>query len=355
MDQSTALQQILQEHLLWNKARVNFAARFVIALIKMCSVNFTQIALALNSNVATSSNYRRLQRFFNGFTFDQLSLTRLLLALLPQREHLILTMDRTMWRFGARYHNMLVIAACGEGIAIPLLWRMLPKEGCTNTQMRIDLLEELFCVLDPKQVRCLVGDREFIGARWFGYLKERNLPFVMRIRAHFYVSTRKGSRVRARRIVAHLRPGEALMLRKRRRICTHSLFLCAIAPKKGEDVVILAGTEIAHRAFAFYRHRWQIETLFAATKSRGFDLESTHLFDKERVAKLFGLLSIAFVWAYRVGLWAHEHLKAIAYKSHGRRAKSVFRYGLDLIRVLLLNQTTCDSRFLKYSQILSCT
>lgn len=355
MNHSTALQQILQEHLNWHKARVNFTACFVLALIKMCSVNFTQLALSLNPKVTVSSNYRRLQRFFNGFTFDRLSLTKLLLALLPQREHLVLTMDRTMWRFGARYHNMLVIAACGEGIAIPLLWRMLPKEGCSNTQLRIDLLEELFCVLDTAQVSCLVGDREFVGARWFAYLKQRKLPFVIRIRAHFYISTSKGRRIRAGRMVAHLRPGEVLTLRKRRRVCDHTLFLCAVAPQKGKDVVILAGTEIAHRALTFYRKRWQIETLFAATKSRGFDLESTHLFDRERVAKLFGLLCIAFIWAYRVGLWVHEHIKAIKLKKHGRRARSVFRYGLDHIRVIILNQTKLDNRFTLYLNLLSCT
>lgn len=355
MNHTTALQEILQEHLSWNKARLNFAARFVIALIKMCSVNFTQLALSLNPQVETPSNYRRLQRFFNGFTFDRLTLTRLSLALLPEQSHLILTMDRTMWRFGSRYHNVLVLAACGEGIAIPLLWRMLPKEGCSNTQTRIDLLEELFTVLAPQAVTCLVADREFVGKQWFRYLKQRKLAFVIRVRSWFYVSTRKGRRVRAQRMVEHLRPGEVLALRKRRRICDQALFVCAIAPEKGADVVVLVGTEMAHRALAFYQRRWQIETLFAAMKSRGFDLESTHLADRERVSKLIGLLSIAFVWAYRVGLWLHRHVQAIARKSHGRRAQSVFRYGLDHMRVILLNLASNDPAFYKYVRFLSCT
>lgn len=355
MHHSTALQQILQEHLQWNKARVNFAARFVLAVIKMCSVNFTQLALSLNAGVQTPSNYRRLQRFFNGFTFDRLTLTRLALALLPAQEQLVLTIDRTMWRFGARYHNVLLIAACGEGIAIPLLWRMLPKEGCSNTQMRIDLLEELFTLLNPEAVTCLVADREFVGKKWFRYLKERKLRFVIRVRAWFYLSTRKGRRIRAQRMVAHLRPGEALLLRKRRNVCGQSLFVCAIAPAKGNDIVILVGSEMAHRALSFYQKRWQIETLFAALKSRGFDLESTHLYDRERVAKLIGLLTIAFVWAYRVGLWVHKHVKPIARKSHGRRAQSIFRYGLDHLRVLILNNPETDIRFNRYIQFLSCT
>lgn len=355
MDHSTAVQQILQEHLTWNKARINFAARFVIALIKLCSVNFTHLALSLNPGVEVGSNYRRLQRFFNGFAVDQLTLTRLLLALLPEQKRVILTMDRTMWRFGGRYHNVLMIAACGEGIAIPLVWCMLPKEGCSNTQTRIDLLEVLFRVLAPEKVASLVADREFVGIRWFRYLKQRKLPFVIRVRSWFYLSTRKGGRVRAQRMVAHLRPGEVLILRKRRTVCGQSLFVCAIAPEKGTDVVVLVGTEMAHRSLAFYRKRWQIETLFAALKSRGFDLEATHLKDAERVAKLIGLLAIAFVWAYRVGLWLHEHVKPIARKSHGRRAQSVFRYGLDHLRLILLNRPKIDTQFMMYVNFLSCT
>ena len=355
MNHSTTLQELLQQHLPWHKARINFAACFVIALIKMGCVNFTQLALVLNPSVGIGSNYRRLQRFFNSFTIERAAFTRFMLALLPQKESLILTLDRTMWRFGSRYHNVLMVAVCADGIALPLLWRMLPKEGCSNTQMRIDLLEELFDLLDPAAVRALVADREFIGKKWFAYLKRRKIGFVIRVRSFFYISTRKGRRVRGKRLFAHLRPGEVLALRKRRIVCGHRLHVCAIAPQKGDDMVILVGSEQAHRALAFYGKRWQIETLFAALKSRGFDLESTHLTDKERVAKLIGLLSIAFIWAYRVGAWLQKEVKPIAIKSHGRRAQSVFRYGLDHLKVFLLNHTATDRRFLQLANFLSCT
>ncbi len=355
MNHSTILQELLQEHLPWHKSRVNFAARFVMALIKMGCVNFTQLALVLNPSVALGSNYRRLQRFFNGFTVDRVTFTQLVMALLPQQKPLILTLDRTMWRFGSRYHNVLMVAACADGIAIPLLWRMLPKEGCSNTQTRIDLMEELFQVLDPASVRCLVADREFIGKAWFAYLKKRKIGFVIRVRSFFYISTRKGRRIRGKHMFAHLRPGEVLALRKRRFLYGHRLFVCAVAPSKGDDMVILVGSEETHRALAFYGKRWQIETLFAALKSRGFNLESTHLTDKERVSKLIGLLSIAFTWAYRVGQWLDREVKPIAIKSHGRRAQSVFRYGLDHLKVIILNHTPNDRRFRQLINFLSCT
>ncbi|MBK8537096.1 MAG: transposase [Candidatus Competibacteraceae bacterium] len=35
-----------------------------------------------------------------------------------------------------------------------------------------------------------------------------------------------------------------------------------------------------------YKERWQIETLFSGLKSRGFNLEETHVTDPERIKRL---------------------------------------------------------------------
>jgi transposase len=44
-----------------------------------------------------------------------------------------------------------------------------------------------------------------------------------------------------------------------------------------------------------YRERWSIETLFAALKSRGFDLEQTHLTAPDRIERLIALLALALL------------------------------------------------------------
>ena len=49
-----------------------------------------------------------------------------------------------------------------------------------------------------------------------------------------------------------------------------------------------------------------METLFGALKSRGFNLEDTHLTDPQRLAKLMGLLALAFAWTYRTGELLHD-------------------------------------------------
>jgi hypothetical protein len=97
-----------------------------------------------------------------------------------------------------------------------------------------------------------------------------------------------------------------------------------------------------------------IETLFGIFKTRGFCLESTHLTDPQRLSKLIGLLSLALCWVVLTGEWLHQG-KPLKIKTHGRRAKSLFRYGFDYLRNILMNLNQKMDDFLDILQFLSCT
>ncbi len=103
-----------------------------------------------------------------------------------------------------------------------------------------------------------------------------------------------------------------------------------------------------------YGKRWGIETLFGIFKTRGFNLEDTHIQDSERLSKLFALLTIALCWAYKTGKWLSEY-NPIAIKNHGRKSKSTFRYGFDYIRRIVLNLHQFKKEFLNCIRFLSCT
>ena len=100
--------------------------------------------------------------------------------------------------------------------------------------------------------------------------------------------------------------------------------------------MIVVTNDAPEEALAIYAQRWQIETLFAALKTRGFNLEDTHMTDPERISKLTAVLSITFCWAHKVGDWLHE-AEPIRLKTHKRMAKSIFRYGFEWIRRQLVN------------------
>nr|WP_233194472.1 hypothetical protein [Aquimarina sp. I32.4] len=88
-------------------------------------------------------------------------------------------------------------------------------------------------------------------------------------------------------------------------------------------------------------------------KSSGFDIEKTHLQQIERIEKLILLVMIAFVWCYKVGIHIHLKVKPIIIKKHGRKAKTIFKYGLDYIANTLLN--ALNQTNININHFLSCT
>ena len=190
----------------------------------------------------------------------------------------------------------------------------------------------------PKaKVRCLTGDREFVGKDWCSYLLlPKTLPFRLRLRHSDQISARSGqSRQSGERVFASLRAGETRILSGKRWVWGRRVYIVATRLSDGE-LLILVTNHAPQTALADYRLRWGIETLFSALKTRGFNLESTHVCHAERLSKLVALLSLGFCWAMITGRWHHQH-HPIALKSHGRRAKSLLRYGCEFLR-----RTCCD-------------
>lgn len=120
------------------------------------------------------------------------------------------------------------------------------------------------------------------------------------------------------------------------------------------DYLIIATNGDPSKAIENYRKRWEIETLFGAFKSRGFDFEKTHLTHEDRIDKLFALMSIAFCWAHLIGEWLNE-IKPLKVKKHTRLEKSIFRYGYDHLRSVLLNIHFKFNEFDNLLNFLSCT
>ncbi len=104
-----------------------------------------------------------------------------------------------------------------------------------------------------------------------------------------------------------------------------------------------------------YRVRWQVETLFAALKTRGFCLEQTHLTDPIPLERLLALLALTFCLCHKLGEWVQTE-KALKLKKHGNKPKSIFRLGFDKLRNAIANFTHFDLKtWQKLLQILSCT
>ncbi len=89
-------------------------------------------------------------------------------------------------------------------------------------------------------------------------------------------------------------------------------------------------------------------------KTKRFNLESTHINDDGKLKKLIGLITIAILWCYLIGVWIETSIK-IRIKNHGRKAKSTFRKGLDHFTKILNSFEKLIFEFECVIKVLSCT
>lgn len=265
----------------------------------------------------------------------------------------ILSTDRTEWSFGQTRFNILMLGVVHNGVAYPLLWTMLDKKGNSNSDERMDLLDRFEQIFPNTEIAYISGDREFVGKQWLTYLLlEPAISFRLRIKKSDRISDGK-NQLRASIVFANLKPGQTQVLSGRRWVWGRLVYVSALCLDDGELLIIIT-PDPTSSAVSDYAQRWGIETLFGIFKTRGFCLESTHFTDAQRLSKLIALMSIALCWAVKTGEWLHQH-QPIKVKKHGRKAKSIFRYGFDHLRSIVIDLDLKQIEFLNSLQFLSCT
>ncbi|MEO0685934.1 MAG: IS4 family transposase [Cyanobacteria bacterium J06649_11] len=353
MDNVSSLRETLKPHLKWHGARLSFLALFLIALFRVKTVNLVELSIGFKSKAKQESNYKRLQRFLREFEIDYYKIAKLVIDMMSIPEPWVLSIDRTEWKFGKKVFNILTLGIVHQGVAFPLLWWMLDKKGMSNSNERIELLEDFIELFSSHQIAYLSADREFLGHNWLGYLlSQPMMPFRIRIRETELLGDGK-HQLPTRVVFSHLQIGQRLLLKQKRTLWGHQVYLGALRLQDNSLLTVIAPS-YSPKIIDDYAQRWGIETLFGIFKSRGFNLEDTHLVDSERLSRLFALLTIALCWAYRTGQWLSE-CKPIVIKKHGRKAKSVFRYGFDFLRTIFLNLEDYQDDFLHSLRFLSCT
>ena len=353
MNQISLLKQALKPHLKWHGARLNFLALFLVAILRVKTVNLAEIATGFRTDAQTESSYKRLQRFFRDFDLDYPVIAKLIVTLMNIPQPWVLSTDRTEWSFGQTRFNILMLGVVHNGVAYPLLWTMLDKKGNSNSDERINLLERFEQIFPDTEVAYISGDREFVGKEWLTYLLiEPAISFRLRIKKSDRIGDGK-KQLKASIVFAHLQPGQSQILSGRQRVWGRLVYVSALRLDDGELLIVIT-PDATTTAISDYGKRWGIETLFGMFKTRGFCLESTHFTDAQRLSKLIALMSIALCWAMKTGEYLHQH-QPIKIKKHGRKAKSVFRYGLDHLRSIVTDLDLKSAEFLNSLKFLSCT
>ena len=304
----------------------------ICALCKVQRIAYTKLASAFDSDAEASSSLRRIQRLIAECIINTDLIARLILKLIPVKGPYSLSMDRTNWKFSNTNINILTLGIICEGMAFPIVFKMMDKRGNSNTEERMELIRRFCALAGENSIAHLMADREFVGSEWFAFLNSRGIHYHIRIRENFRV-IRHGKESKAHWLFTDLKLGECKHLSGIYYVNGQPCYL------SGSKVQILVSYCNAEEALDMYRQRWQIETMFKGLKSSGFNIEDSHVRSRERMANLFAIVMIAYVWCYLVGIYIHENIKEIKVLHHGRKAKSLFKYGLEYISHCLLNHT----------------
>lgn len=170
-----------------NKARLKFISLLILALCKVKTVNYLSLANAFDSNATAGSSFRRIQRFMADFDLPMKLISGFIFNILPEKENLVLVLDRTNWKFGSSNINILMLGICYKNIAIPIMFRTLDKRGNSDTTERIELIRQFITWFGRDCINCLLADREFVGHHWLEFLNKNNIRYYIRLRKNFKV------------------------------------------------------------------------------------------------------------------------------------------------------------------------
>lgn len=355
---NTELLAVFQAHFSGhlNLARIRLICLFITALCKVRSVNYSKLAGGFDTDCSPDSSFRRIQRFMAQVDLPMKLVAGLIFALLPNKENLVLVLDRTNWKLGSSNINILMLGVSYKNVAFPLMFKMLDKRGNSHTKERIGLIKNFIDWFGKDCIDCLLADREFVGRDWMDYLNREQIRYHIRIRDNFWIfSPKKGKQVKAQHLFNHLRVGGLYHSPNIVQLKGEYCYLSGmkVVVKGRLEFLILVSFNRPEGAIEYYRQRWQVETLFRALKTSGFNIEDTHVTDLSRLKNLILLTMIAFVWCYRIGDFIDTNIRPIKIKKHGRRAVSVFKYGLDYLASTLI--TGRNKLNLCLLEFLSCT
>lgn len=318
--QATVLTQHFKAHA--SHLRIDTLQRLIdvlLAMIAARSVNHHDLSAHMPGMSTPQGKKRRADRTFRDEQLDMGFFIALLVVHLPPGK-VLLSLDRTNWEHGETPINFLVLGAVIHGFTLPLIWVPLDESGNSHTYARMWLVLKLLRALPAKRWLGLVADREFIGAEWFRFLRRQGIKRAIRIRHSDLLDDMSG-----KEWFKHVQHGHFHEVGEKVLVFGELMRVVATRSPTG-DLVIIATDFSARKTWKLYKQRWSIECTFSSFKKRGFDLERTGMTERNRLQRLFGLVTLAWMFCLRLGVWLNQTWPVPVLK-HGRRAVSLVRHG----------------------------
>lgn len=272
-----------------------------------------------------------------------------------------LHIDGTEWSFGKYPIHILVLSADFQGVAIPIFFMICKHEGVLSEEKRILFMKKACRYYDLSGL-ILLGDREFIGNKWFCFLDSMGIKFIIRVRQKMYKkqinALEIGDDLYERLKVRALKRGYA------QAIITVNTTTFRIEfwrnkhheEAKNEPVIFLITNILdKKRVGKQYQQRWKIEYCFKHLKTNGFNIEDIGFKKIHKLQFLIAVIIVVYILAICKGIIVDKKDKTKSkwktFKSGlVTRSTSIFRKGLFELKANCYNRRLF-SQFLRALKI----
>ena len=310
-------------------------AMLIIGLYLSKAVHLSHIVRCLPMAGQDLSLVNRLRRFLDNPRMDigqwYEPIARQLVAPLTGQP-IRLVIDCTKVGFG---HRVMMIGVQYRRRTLPLAWSIhRGSKGHTTERQQVKLLQRVQAILPTDSPISLVGDAGFAHIGVLRWLTDHQWVFVIRVPGRYKVRCASGDWLKINQLP--LLPGQTMVIGWVRLTEANDAgwFWLLLHWEQGEDepwyLVSQTITDTRQMLHTYERRMW-IEEMFGDMKGHGFDLETTHLRDANRISRLVWGVCVAYVWLLSIGSWLVKRGLRHWIDCKSRRDKSYFRLGWDWI------------------------
>jgi len=322
-------------------------ASMVTGIVLGKSCQLPKIASKIPGEVHPDSRVKQMSRWVqnDGITFGLyfLPFVQPLLTHLAQVRPLAFIMDGSAV---ARGCVTLMVSLIYGRRAIPIAWLVIEgTKGHFPAETHVALLREVKAMVPETAQVVFLGDGEFDSPELQAEAEGSGWEYVCRTAKNIQIGVDGQwlslADLNVKRGKREFRQGV---------LFTHAAYgpVLVIAwwdAQYEEPIYLVSNLRSVQTACDWYRKRAHIETFFSDQKSRGFQLDKSHVSDPTRVLRLMLAACFAYLWVVYLGTVAHRDGWTPKIHRRHRCDLSLFQLGLRLLDHFLKNELPLPGAF----------
>jgi hypothetical protein len=316
--------------------RLNTLAGLVSGIVGSSCAHLPKIAQKVPDNTKKESRVKRFSRWIDNeyieYSCYYLPYVEGLLGGLAHQP-LLLAMDGSEM---GRQCMTLMVSVIYKKRALPIAWIVVQgSSGHFAEEAHIALIERVQAIVPQGCDVIFLGDGEFDGTTLQATLTAYGWEYVCRTAKNAQVCD-QGDQFSLHEV--DVQPGNCIGLHDVS--LTHQAYgpVLAIAWWKAEcpdPIYLVTNMVLVAEACYWYEKRFRIETFFSDQKSRGFNMQKSHISNPERLSRLMIAACLAYIWIIYLGVVAKRDGWVKIVHRTDRCDLSLFQLGLGLLEHFL--------------------